>query len=170
MTLTEPRKNASIPKRRERGDKRYASARQAPGDRAHKRVRGRPFESKSAREAARLSAESRRGRRASSETDSPTDAAIEANLRRIASGKGAGAVQAAKELRERARVLPPSTKEGRAHEKPVLMEELSDEELERLRQRLLSMAWRAEQRAARRSSSPSVGGDPAPPRASESRR
>jgi hypothetical protein len=143
--------------RAEHENERVASAEGAQDERVLERVRGKPFDSDRAREAARLSAESRRGRRARSETDAPTDADIELALRQKAAK---GDVQAARELRERARLATPGA--GlRAGEGIVSLEDMPTDQLERLRNRLLLMAQRFEARAAR--------GHPGPPRPLESR-
>jgi hypothetical protein len=137
-------------------DERDGSAEEAREEETYKRVRGKPFDTNRAREAARLSAESRRGRRARSEQDAPTDADIELALRQKAAK---GDVQAARELRERARLATPGA--GlRAGEGIVSLEDMPTDQLERLRNRLLLMAQRFEARAAR--------GQPGPLRASES--
>ena len=107
---------------------------------AHKRERGKPFDSDRAREAARLSAERRRARQAGDDT---SDEAIEQALRRKAAR---GDVAAARELRERARVKLDVATETTPR---VVLEDMSNEELERLRERLLRMAVRMNERAAR---------------------
>jgi hypothetical protein len=145
----------------ERGDARIASAQQtqaeARDEDASERVRGKPFDSERGREAARLSAESRRARQAN---DATSDEAIEQALRRKAAR---GDVAAARELRERARVKLDVATETTPR---VVLEDMSNEELERLRERLLRMALRMNERAARVQAR--VEGA-APPRASESR-
>jgi hypothetical protein len=107
---------------------------------AHKRERGKPFDSDRAREAARLSAERRRARQAGDDT---SDEAIEQALRRKAAR---GDVAAARELRERARVKLDVATETTPR---VVLEDMSNEELERLQERLLRMAVRMNERAAR---------------------
>lgn len=113
---------------------------EAQDKRAHKRAGGRPFTSESAREAAGRSAEARRQARTGTGL---SDQDIEQALRRKAAK---GDVAAARELRERARVkldVATETTPG------VVLEDMSCEELERLRERLLRMAVRMNERAAR---------------------
>ena len=144
----------------ERGDARIASAQQTQAEArdevAHKRERGKPFDSDRAREAARLSAERRRARQAGDDT---SDEAIEQALRRKAAR---GDVAAARELRERARVKLDVATETTPR---VVLEDMSNEELERLQERLLRMAVRMNERAARAQ----ARGEGRHPRASESR-
>ena len=79
-----------------------------------------------------------------------SDQDIEQGLRRKASK---GDVAAARELRERARVAPAT--EGSASY--LALEEMSSEELERLRDRLTRMALRFNERAAPARAEPAAG-------------
>jgi hypothetical protein len=130
---------------------------EAQDKRAHKRAGGRPFTSESAREAAGRSAEARRQARKGAGL---SDQDIEQALRRKAAK---GDVAAARELRERARVKLDVATENTPR---VELEDMSSEELERLRERLLRMAVRMNERAAR---AQARADGAAPPRASESR-
>jgi hypothetical protein len=89
-----------------------------------------------------------------------SDQDIEQALRRKAAK---GDVAAARELRERARVKLDVATENTPR---VELEDMSSEELERLRERLLRMAVRMNERAAR---AQARADGAAPPRASESR-
>jgi hypothetical protein len=130
----------------------------AQDESAPERVRGKPFTSESAREAASRSAETRRQARTGAGL---SDQDIERALRRKAAK---GDVAAARELRERAVRLPSVT--GSDVSGHIDLESMSDEALKRLRARLLSMAVRMEARAeAARAARPVA----APPRSSESR-
>jgi hypothetical protein len=146
--------------RAEPENKRIASAEGAQDERALERVRGKPFTSESAREAASRSAETRRQARTGAGL---SDQDIEQALRRKAAK---GDVAAARELRERARaqaqlVMPADTDPSR-----LSLEEMSTEELERLQDRLTIMAVRFNERAARAQARAEGA---APPCSSESR-